>query len=80
MIENYIGKIDNLIPEILSKMLKCLKLPKMSKLFQAGIYQVIAMCIFYNPKLAFDYFEAQGCTGSLMQTWFGLLEQFTHDH
>jgi len=78
LIENNPGKLDNFMPYLIDTAIDRLKIEK-SKQLKVVNFEVIALCLWYNPWLTLNYLNQKNLVSSLFQGWFALLPFFKND-
>lgn len=66
LIENNIGKVDSLIPIVVNRCYdRIVASQTRSKQLRVVNIEVISLCMWYNPFIAFQVLEARGVTAQL---------------
>ena len=78
LIENFRGKIDDLIPQILDLSTELMKENRTENL-KSVLIQIICMMFWYDPIMAIELLNKRDYTQDALEAWFGNVEIFTSD-
>ena len=79
LIENNLGKIDNILPYILDTAIERIIKIEKSKQLKVVNFEVISLCLWYNPWITLTYLSSKNYVVPLFTNWFALLPQFKND-
>lgn len=79
LIENNPMRIDTYIPQIIDSCLNKISLTQ-AKEIKVINFEVISLCLWYDPAKVLAYFEAKNITQTVFSEWFQIIHFFKTDY